>query len=360
MRSAQRLLGKIKLLSKYIFFYLLGAVLIISFFGEIYLLYNVKNAFEYSWQIFWLIENNVSKDIKIWFYIERIANSLFSLIIVGNILTKFLSPLNPILFSKYVTYDTVDRIFTFKYWIMLPKNQYLYNVKIKLFLAEYEAHQRGVNKIQSKWQLNTNNLLDLARGIRFIELSEEASCDLVKNIDSMLQKYEKDDNGNYKWGIDLFIDGVSETGVNYHGHVKYKMKDILIGYKNVPMQRHSYASEDFYREYHLSQEEKERMECSKDFYDSGKKEFFRYQHFDKVYKLLNSAIYEEGQNEAEKAGDVLTRQQIEYGQYGGIKQLLIDLMSFITWFYLDSDRKVSWVFIKIGEFFLHITHIKRY
>ena len=200
--------------------------------------------------------------------------------------------------------------------------------------------------------------INLARGIRFIELTQEEYNDLLKAIEKLNMSHINEE-GVYIGGdiiIDLSIRGTSENGSTYHAWHKYKLEDILLGYRHVPMQRHSYDSNDFYREVYLSDDEKINLNSSEDFYQLGKKEFFRYQHFDKVYRLKSSAKSEK----AEKNHDVLSEKQIRHGQYWGLHQLILDLFSFIAWFFLDSDKKISWVFKKMGEYLLHITHIRRF
>lgn len=358
IQSVTQVGKKVKMLCKYLVLYLFCAFLVIIFYAWIYYLNSFQNAFKISFEIFWSIENNIPDYIKIWGYTERITNDLFSIILVGTVLAKFLNPINPILFAPYIVYDTVDRKFSIRYWIMLPKGHYLFDVKIKLLLTDYENHQTGVNKINSTWSIDENKLnYNQIRGIRFIELSELESSELIKSIECLCKKHIH--NGEYiggKYSIDLSIRGTSENGITYHGWHRYEKEDILIGYRHIPMQRHSYESEDFYREKYLTQEEKDLINPSADFYLQGKKEFFRFQHFNKVYQLPNHSKAEK----AKKNKDILTKQQIIHGQYSGIRQLLLDFCSFLTWFFIDSDRKFAWIMHKALEYFLHITHLRRF
>lgn len=361
MRPLHQLGKKIKAIFLYLLFYCLGALIVVTTFAWIYSFKGINNSWKISYEIFWAIENYNFKEVLYWIYAERVVNDLFSILLVGTVLAHLLKPLNPILFGKYVTCDTVDRKMTFQYWIMLPKNQYLYDTKIKIFLADYETHQKGINKIKPIWSLNEhdNRLnINLARGIRFIELTQGEYNDLLKAIEKLYMSHINE-KGEYIGGdiiIDLSIRGTNENGSTYHAWHKYKLDDILLGYRHVPMQRHSYDSNDFYREVYLSDDEKINLNSSEDFYQRGKKEFFRYQHFDKVYRLKSSAKSEK----AEKNHDVLSEKQIRHGQYWGLHQLILDLFSFIAWFFLDSDKKLSWVFKKMGEYLLHITHIRRF
>ena len=221
MRPLRQVCKKVKAIYLYLIYYFLCSSIIIVLFGWIYSTKNILNPWQISFEIFWGIENHKLSSILYEIYAERIINDLFSLIFAGTILIHFLEPINPILFSNYVAYDTVDRNMAFRYWIMLPKNQYLYNVKIRLFFTDYESHQQGVNRLKTLWKID-------------------------------------------------------ENGTTYHGWRKYKEEDILIGYRYVPLQRHSYETRDFFRENHLSDEEKRLINPSEDFYQAGKKEFFRY------------------------------------------------------------------------------------
>ena len=358
MKSLYQMNKKIKSICLYIIYYLLSTLIVISFFAWIYYVKGIVNSWRVSFELFWQIESYSFDEIIIWIYAEQIVNDLFSLMLVGTVLARLLEPLNPIIFSDYVVYDTVDRKMSFQYWIMLPKGKYLYDVKIKLILTEYETHQRGNNKLESLWEASGDKLeLDLARGIRFITLTEKESTDLIKSVEEFYKRHIV--NGIHiggKYAIDLSIRGTSENGTTYHAWHSYKSEDILIGYRYVPIQRHSYETNDLYRENYLSEEERKKLNPSEDFYKAGKKEFFRYQHFGKVYRLMNSAV----SKKANKNHDILSKQQIIRGQYCKPCQLILDLISFITWFILDSDRKIVWIFHKLKEYLLHIVHIRKY
>lgn len=357
MRPLNQIQKKMKFLMQYLFFYLLGTFLIVYIFALLYIQKGVTSPFRLSFEIFWSIESEYPELIKTIAYCETIAYDLFSIILVGTVLVRLLQPLNPIQFSNYIVYDTVDRKMTFRYWIMLPKGKYLYDVKLKILLTDYESHQTGINQLETFWEPDNNKMnLDQIRGIRFVELNEKESSDLIILIERMIQKHIND-KGEYIGGncaVDFSIRGTSENGTTYYGWHRYKLEEILLGYRYVPLQRHTYASEDFYRI--EPRGDKGGINASKDFYEKGKKEFFRYQHFDKVYRLPNSAF----SSLAQKRGDILSKEQILHGQYSGIKQLLLDLISFGVWFYLDSDKKIRWIFHKAFEYFLHITHIRRY
>ena len=359
MRPLYQVGKRIKSIILYLIYYFLSSIFVTAVFAWIYSIRGIGNPIEVSFEVFWGLDSHWNSNIIKWIYVEKIVNNLFSIILVGSVLTRFLEPINPILFGKYVVYDTVDKKFSFRYWIMLPKGQYLYDVKIKLLLTEYETHQRGINKLNSSWEMNSDNLqLDLARGIGFLELTVNESSDLIKAINKMCYKYAASNGRSFggEFGVDLSIRGNSENGTTYHGWCRYKKEDILLGYRHVPMQRHSYDTEDFYREQYFSEEERKSIRASEDFYRAGKKEFFRYQHFDKVYRLANSARAKK----AEEQRDILTKKQIIHGQHSIPYQLILDFISFIAWFILDSDRKISWVIHKMGEYILHITHIRRF
>jgi len=358
MKSLTQVFKRIKTICLYVICYLLCSIIIISLFSWIYDINGVSESWRISFEVFWNIKIYYDEVIINWIYIEQIVNNLFSLILVGGVLAKLLAPLNPIIFSDYVIYDTVDRKMSLQYWIMLPKGKYLYDIKMKLLLTEYETHQKGINKIEPLWECREQDLeLDLARGIRFITLTEKDSTDIIKTIEEYYDRHIQ--NGKFIGGncsIDLSIRGTSENGTTYHAWHRYKRDDILLGYRYVPMQRHSYDTKDFYGEEYLTEDEKKKINPSEDFYKAGKQEFFRYQHFGKVYRLRNSANSEK----AKKKHDILSKEEIIHGQFFKPYQLIVDLASFITWFFLDSDRKMRWVLKKIAKYLLHISHIKRF
>lgn len=352
-----QLCKKIKSLLQYLFCYLLGAVAIIAVFSGIYFQYGIDDSLGKSIKTFWAMENTLPESVIFWVYCEKIVRDLFSFVLVGYVFLKYLAPINPILFSKYIAYDTVDRKMQFRYWIMLPKGQYLYDIRIRLMLTNYESYQKGVNRLDSLWQMDEDKLeLEQARGIRFVELTEQESADLIGHINAIKEKHMDEwgkPTGDYY--IALSIRGSNESGVTYYGWHSYHLEDVLFGYRYVPLQRHQYASEDFYREKNMNDEELRKINLSEDFYREGKKEFFRYQHFNKVYRL-DKSLYS---LKADKNKDVLSKEQIIHGQYKGIRQLVLDLMSFSVWYVLDTDRKLRWILGKAGQYMLHVLHIRR-
>lgn len=352
MRPLIQIKMKIKFLMKYLLFYFLGTFLLVYLFSVLYAMKGVPSQFELSFEIFWGIESEFPESIQIIAYCEKVTYDLFSVIFVGAVLVRLLQPLNPIKFCNYVVYDTVDKKFSFRYWIMLPKGKYLYDVKLRILVTDHESHHRGINQLHSFWEANGD--LPQARGIRFVELDQNESQNLKKEIEKMKQKIAGH-GGEVKerYAVDFSIRGISESGTTYCGWRRYKDDEIITGYRHVPLQRHTYDSEYFYRTKPIDEE---KVDISKDFYEKGKKEFFRYQHFDKVYRLSESkpALL------AQKRGDVLTEKQIRHGQYAFPKQQFLDLISFWVWFFLDSDKKIRWIFHKAFQYILHICHIKRY
>ena len=108
--------------------YLLGAVAIIAVFSGIYFQYGIDDSLEKSIKTFWAMENTLPESVIFWVYCEKIVRDLFSFALVGYVFLKYLAPINPILFSKYIAYDTVDRKMQFRYWIKLPKGQYFIRI----------------------------------------------------------------------------------------------------------------------------------------------------------------------------------------------------------------------------------------
>lgn len=335
MRPLEQLKKKVRYIGLYLFDYLIASSVIIIAFGFIYKLNKVYYPWQMSLEIFWGFGERIPLIVYNWVFLERVVNELFVLIFVGKILEKFLKPINPIITCKYAIYDTVNEKFSFRYWIMFPQNIYLYDVKIRVLLTEYETHQRGINQLKTIWELDSEiQNLDQIRGIRFIELSEADSQNLLKAIEKLLQA----DNGSGKrgkWSIDLAIRGNDENGNTYYKWSRYYYNRVLLGYRYVPLQRHEYDSDSFYS---LKKNLVNVMDFEyQDFYKTNKKEFFRYQHFDKVYKLPSSASI----SDKRIYNDILSEKQIRVKPFKGIQQSVLDLCSLVTWFILDSDRKIE-------------------
>lgn len=342
IKSVEQLLKRIKYIVQYIMLYILLLVIFNIIFIYIYARLGVSEPWRLSWDVFLSVQDSIPENVRIVAYIERIVYDLFSVVLVGTVLVRFLMPLNPIIFSKYITYDTVDKYYALRYWIMLPRRQYLYDVKVRVMVTDYESHQEGINKLPVMWEMDEAELeYDQIRGIRYVVLSEEES----KELSAVLKKIEEGHgiNGKQsdrKWNIDFVIRGTSENGTTYYGWHQYKHKNLLRGYRHVPMQQHEYDSEDFYRIKYMSEEERRNRKIGQDYYEKNKREFFRYQHFDKLFALPKC----EKQTDSAIRRDILTQSQIRSKPFGGVRQIVPDSISLITRFWLDTDRTFTEVF----------------
>lgn len=321
MRALMQFGKKIHYALLYLLYYLAASAFIILLFGLFYYFNNVCSPWKLSLEVFWGSEESILPEVYCFIFAEKIINDLFALIFVGKILEKFLKPINPIITSKYAIYDTVKMKFSFRYWIMLSRFEYLYDVKIRVLLTEYETHQRGINQLKPLWELKSDDIqsLDQIRGIRYIELSAEDSQELINTV----QKYP-----NKSWRIDVSIRGNNENGTTYYKWHRYQPKAILIGYRFIPLQRHEYESDYFFST--------DPYKTDDDISNFKKREFFRYHYFDKVYQLPYSISF----TDKKIRKDILTQNQICRKPFKGISHWGLDTYNLITWYTLDTDRKL--------------------
>lgn len=170
MEPIRQLSRKVKSIFKYIMFYMVISFICILCFALIYKFWNINQPIKYSIEVFWDISDGFKTELFYLNTIEVIISNLFSAIIVSSVLLKFLKPLNPIIISDYVAYNSKRKWFRFCYWIMLPEGNFLFDICAQIFLTTREAHQEGVNSLCTVWKSNDKRVTRLkqARGIRYV------------------------------------------------------------------------------------------------------------------------------------------------------------------------------------------------
>ena len=254
------------------------------------------------------------------FVSELVIRDIFFISWLGNFLVKFLEPLNPIFFSKYVIYSK-NRM-KFRYWIMLQKENYLYDVQLRLLLQDdsNKETERGVNKVPFEWELKSDpdiQNLSLARGIRYLELSESDSYELQEKIKEI----------EHRQGIpkmQIMIQGTTKNGVTYFAHKTYSIqKALAFGYDFV------YTRQDECYDLAMKLNYSGIWPC-----DIKYAYKFYYENFDKLYQC-EKIVIPEGYLTPEN--DVLSLDQIVNGQYKlGVLKILLEIINLLISFYLHS------------------------
>lgn len=331
MRPLRQLCKKISMIGKYIKYYFFSSLIFVSVFAFIYYRMNLEDPIRYSIGVFWGISNESPiEGVSFWSTTEVIVSQLFSIIIATSMLLKFLKPLNPIILSDKIAYNTKTKKFKFCYWIMWPEGRFLYDTTIRIFVTDRQAHQAGVNSLPVEWESKDEKVikLRLARGIRYAQLSVKESKKLYNIINSK-NNTTKDSANEYE--IDLVISGSDSTGNRYYAWRRYGLNAVCYGYQFVPLQQHEYTDYRFFQ----GDEDKLNINVDK---NKLKKELFRYQHFGKLYPL--EKIEENEKSELKKY--ILEEYQLINGQYGPIRQKILDFYDWIIMFFLDKSHWKAW------------------
>lgn len=332
MKPILQLAKKISLIGKYIIYYLMISFVIVLMFAVLFKIMDVENPFIYSMNIFWGTWDKSSDKLYVLGICEVIVSNLFNIIIATSVLIKFLKPLNPIFVSKYFVYNTKLKKFMFRYWVLLPEGKFLYDTTLRVFVTTAEAHQVGVNTLKTLWRSRDDKVLKLkqTRGIRYLELRKKESQELLEVLKKN-SKYDftKEHSLKNRIEIDFVITGKDETGTQYYKWKRYHIDDLMYGFQFVPLQGHEYCDERFFSLVNTKEKFVAYKETLK-----GKKELFRYQHFNKLFPVKN-AVMPYGKYAMK---DILTKGQIIKGQYKGIKQGLLDFCSWFIMIFLDRSH----------------------
>lgn len=326
MQFLQQLKKRVWRLIKYAFVYTAIAILIIFSFSTIYYMLGIENPYQMSEDIFWgIAATPLLESIRYIGILQIVVKDTFFIVWIGSLLSKFLTPLNPLFFSKYVVF--CDGCFKFRYWIMLPAHNFLYDIHIRVFLSDGPLYNGGVNRLQADWELKDSNIqhIDLARGVHFVSLSKEDSYLLLSKINKIERK-----GGDAR--LIIMIHGHNQNGLMFRGQHSYSTeKHLKKGYRYVSIRQSECV------------DVVNSILCDNPFVKDNK--LIRYQNFDKIYmplptsRLLTKKQLEKKPN-GEKDRDVFTYMQVAEGQYrSGIRQKLLDATNRIISLYLDKNAQ---------------------
>ncbi len=296
MRPIRHVFNGVLRIGKFVLIYVLSILLLSCFFALIYKKQNISNPIQLSIDVLWgepAYPQNVSGTAKT----QKIVYEVFLVFLVGNYISQQLKPLNPIEHSKFIACNEIENHYSFRYWVLLPKRKYLFNVKARLLVTDQAELNRGDNRLSSQYE--KEETYNSIRGVRTFTIKGEDA----ESFASVLQR------GSV---ISLYIIGTSESGITYSSVKRYKPTDIMRGYGFVSIRRSAY--------------EKQALPVKSKRKHKNCKEFIRYQHFDKLYQLSEK----QGKQISEKPRHVLSKEEILFGQYHGIWQCIIDFTSWLS------------------------------
>lgn len=304
MTINKQILRKIKRFLLYPFWLIIGSGIIIAFFSILYHFAGISNPIKYSFELFVGIVtiNNKTYLISL---TETVVKYIFSMTFIAEFLTKFIEPINPIATSKFFIYDENTNEIKFRYWIMLPSDENLYDLHIRVFAITESEKTAGEGSLNKYNFILEDNTLEIARGVRVAKLLK-SDKDYPRILINVL-------NSNNKKELYFIITATTEKGKRINYTRKYTKNDLIKNCEFV-----SIRSTSFYPEL------KEKL-------------FFRYHHFDKLFVADDSNDNKKTislrSNYPLAKKDILLESEIKVKKYGNKRYILKDLYSeFISWY----------------------------
>ena len=308
MTVNKQILREIKRFLLYLFWLIVGSYIIIGLFSIIYRFKGISDSLKYSIEIF-IGTTDINNQTYITSLVEIVVKYIFSVTFIAGCLTKFIEPINPVTTSRFFIYDEKAGEIKFRYWIILPYGEHLYNLHMRLFVITDDEQNAGEGSLDKyRHFIIENNVLELARGVRVAKLLK-SDKDYPRILVDLL-------NSDDKRELCFIVTATTEKGRRINYIRKYTKNDLIKGCEFV-----SIRSTDFYPEL-------------------KKKLFFRYHYFDKLFVKDDSDdnaktnLLRANYPQAKKA--ILSEREIKVKKYGNIRYILKDLYSeFISW-YLNS------------------------
>lgn len=293
---------------KYIILYFIIVSIFVVIFSFIYSSKNVSDPFIFCIDVIWGTPET-PENVKAITIGQKIFYDVFLVLFLGSFISQQIRPINPIEYSKYISFCKQSNEYFFRYWIILPVGKYLFDAKLRLIVTLKEEFNRGVNSLACVFEKEAE--YNSIRGVRYFKIS---------GVDA--SRFSNALSRNSSLIISLYIIGTNETGVIYSSVKRYKPADIMRGYKFISIRKSEYKEQ-------AKKACNSVLKPSKKFLHKSTKdssrEFIRYQHFDKLYKAEDDAIEISGKN----SKDILDANKIVNGQYVGPRQWLQDLYSWI-------------------------------
>lgn len=304
-KSAYRIL-QIALL--YIFFLL---IMTLIFFG-VYKAAGVAEPMQFSIDVIWgdpIIPTNASIAVTI----HKIVYDVFLVYIIGTIIAQQLKPTNPIEFSDVAVFNDQDNTFSFQYWVIMPRNNYLYNASVRLVVTDQREIDKGVNSLSTKFEIeNTYNAI---RGVRFIELLGQEAVQLAEIL-----------KGDAELLISLFVIGNNEDGVTYSSVKRYSRDNILKGYKYVSIKRSECVMQALEYIDSFSVRDKAKLQSL-----AMQKDFYLFNHYNKLYRI-------DGKKPRAKEKYAMSIKEMVFGNAFILKRWVINTSNLVVTFFLERPR----------------------
>ena len=303
-------------LTIFILIYLLSALVLIGIFSAIYLFVNVPDPWIVSESVFWQVEypDFAPRNIVI---MQIVVKDMLFVIWLGTLLAKLLQPVNPIVFPSYIV--CTNQQYKFRYWIMLPAHQFLYDINIRILLSEKTFYNGGINRIHPLWELDSEiQNLNYARGVRFVLLSKEDSQSLYT---AMKKQYAKNKQPLF---LTILIRGCNNSGNLFYNRRTYRVNgQILSGYDFASIRQPGCIR----IAQSLGYKGKQAMHYS----------LIRYQNFNKVYRNKVHCNEEQEGCHPQKR-HLLDTNHLAEGQFScKLLQILVDLFNYAVGSILDRN-----------------------
>lgn len=304
MTVIKQLYNRIFCFFKYLFFYIGASMIVIFIFAIILKKSGDLSPIHTSISFFWGIGTSDSTNLFFVELIEKMCADIFSVAFVGVFLASLLNPINPIIADDHIVYNKGD--YQFRFWIMLPKGHFYYNLKFRLLLTNEEAFHRGENKLEALYEYMFCG--QIIRGIHSISLDEKESRMLREKIEQLKNKHSE-------WHILCIISVESESGVKYNKMIKYHEDDVLENCVFVPT-----------RTVEIERLLNNNETASAFNYVAPKREIRRYENFGKIYNLSS----DDSEDGSKKPRYILTRKQLEKGAYNWPLSWGVELVNIIA------------------------------
>lgn len=267
MRPLKHVFGSAFRVFKFILIYLLSILLFLFVFSLIYAHFNVVKPYPFSFDVIWGNPVVPEKLHKIAIS-QNILYDIFLVFLVGTFISQQLRPSNPIEYSKYIVYNQEKNCYFLRYWLILPKNKYLYDATVRLVITTQQELNRGINQMSAQFEKQDTYIS--IRGVRYLKIEGADAFAFSRVI-----------NKEQDCVISLYILGTTESGITYSAVKRYGSIDIKNGYEFVSIRKSEYEKQIRT----ATPTKKRNLKRGQ----TKNKEIFRYQNFDRIYVISGGA-----------------------------------------------------------------------
>ena len=273
-KPVQRFIRYCLRLGNFIIFYAIVSLTVICSFAYIYHGMDIGEPFLHSLYVYL---GQIDFKIGIVELFELFVQIVVAYIAIGSAVTKCMQPINPLRFSSCAVLK--GQTVWFRYWIMLKKGSFLYDVMIRAWIGDDDFFRNEYNKDYPF--VSESITLNSIRGIRQVPIDVSSFCD---GDYEQLKKYK----------IVLMINGVNKDGTMFTNSKAYGFRtDVFNGCRFAEVQidkNHETPS--------INQE------------DEKKRYFYKYQNFNKII-IEDEKLRSDLESQALKHGgvSVLSKQE---------------------------------------------------